>query len=454
MRAHERDAPWWARAAEWNAAGLLLAYAVMLFAHGAPPSLTDYANWTYQGVLLHRHMLGLPDATHDLKTYPVPNSAATVAIGLLTIAMPWMIAAKTWLCVQLLLSFVALRHLLRTTGGSAALWVIVPPVVFLNVNFWYGFMNFELGICWVMLTASILLRREREEQGGPVHDLVLGVVLLLAFFTHMIPFCFAALLVLLYAVQTRRYRVLGQIVPAGVASVWYLAGRYLLAGNADGQAGMVSTVRSYSAAFWAYKVNSYLKSFGFINPGSPSGSEEITLFGRAVFVVLLGVNLALCAALGWSMVRAARTAFRERAGERFVWIGVLTMLPLYLLAPGTALGISDPGSRVLQVALALALVLCGRGGGRLRLAGVCATVLGMTGMLLFARLGFERDAAISDGRPLPHAAVIFAHVPNHDQDLFYSALDRGEMDLPVFPTGMFLNQSKEPSPLVRDGSRR
>ena len=152
------------------AAGLLLTYAVILFAHRGPPSLTDYANWTYQGVLLRDHLLGRPDVAHVLKRYPVPNSAVTVGIGVLALVLPWMIAAKVWLCLQLGVSWVALRHLLRTGGGGAATWVVVPQAVFLNVNLWYGFVNFQLGICWVMLMASLLLRRVRGDGGRGLGD--------------------------------------------------------------------------------------------------------------------------------------------------------------------------------------------------------------------------------------------------------------------------------------------
>lgn len=440
------------RWSEWYAAALFFVYAVLLFAHASAPSLTDYANWTYQGVLLHNHLLGVPDSAHWLKLYPVPNSASTIGIGLLSFLLPWTAAAKMWLCLQLLLSFVALRHLMQTVRGSAALWFIAPTALFLNMNFWYGFMNFQLGLCWVILVASLLLRMDRQSEIRLGQESILGLLLLAAFFTHMIPFAFACLLLVLFSVQARRYRLLWQIVPAAALSIWYLLGRYLVSQNADGQAGMVASVRTFSGAFWAYKVNSYLKSFGFVNPGLPSGSVDITLFGRVLFSILFLVNAVLCAILAWFMIRAALSAFRERAPERFVWLAVVFMLPVYALSPGSALGVSDPGSRVLEVALAVAILMIRGRGAALRLAGVCASILGLAGMFLFARLVFSPGVPSSSGRPLPHHLVIFGHVPYNDQDYFYKALDRGDMSLPVFPTGMFLNQKQEPSLHKQDGS--
>jgi hypothetical protein len=422
------------RVAEWYGAGLLFAYAVVLFAHSVPPSMADYANWTYQGVLLARHITGFTDASHLLKPYPVPNSAATLGIGFFALFLPWVIAAKAWLCVQLLVTWYALRHLASTLGASAAVWSIVPQAAFLGVNWWYGFVNFELGIAWVLLTASLLLRRVRGVGG---RDAWIGVVLVLAFLTHMIPFAFCALLVLLYARQTGRWRVLWQVVPSAALSLWYLLGRYVLERDADGQAGMVSAVRNYSAAFWAYKANSYAKSFGFVDP---DGELAVRFFGLPLFLLLFAANMLVCALLAWIIFEAARRAFRDGAQERFLWTGVLVLIPLYLLAPGTALGVSDPGSRLLQVGLGLALVLGCRDDGRLvRIAAGLAISLAVSMLVLFVQYGFESRPPSSTAPAVPAAVGEFAHVPNSDQDYFYRALESGDYIQPVFPTGMFLN---------------
>ncbi len=423
--------------AEVFGAGLFLSYAALLFVHQGAPRMTDVANWTYQGVLLARHLQGIPDAAHVLKEYPVPNSAATLGIGLFALIVPWQMALKAWLCVQMGVTFAAIRHLARTVGASGVVWGIVPQTAFFGVNWWYGFINFELGLAWVLLMASMLLRRVQGEQG---RDWSLGVVLVLAFFTHMIPFAFCGLLVVLYAWQTRRWRTLWHLVPSVALSLWYLAGRFLEAGNADGQAGMVETVRDYSAAFWAYKANSYFKSFGFVNPSSSLGSMALPAVGRGAFVGLIVVDVLLAGLLGWLMVSRLLDALKTKAPERFLWVGMLIFLPVYLLAPGTALGVSDPGSRLLQTVLVVGALLVCRGGGRvLQAASVCGGVLSVAALLVFARV--QLGHPVPEGSlGLPRAVVQFAHAPFDDQDYFFGALARGDYGQTVFPTGMFLNR--------------
>ena len=430
------------RAAELFAAGLFLLYAVAVVAHAGGPSLTDYANWTYQGVLLREHLLGHLDTAHRLKPYPVPNSLTTVGVGLLALVLPWLMAAKLWLAMQLGLCFAALRYLLRAVAAPAVAWIVVPQAVFLNVNFWYGFMNFELGLAWVMVFAALLLRSQRGER-VPVR--VLAGMLVLVFFTHMIPFCFCVLLLALYAWQTGRWRDVLAAVPAMLLTVWYVLGRFLVAANADGQAGMQETMRNYSAAFWAFKVNSYAKSFGFVNP---SGFDQAVL-GRWTFYGLLAAEACLGAVVAWGLLRWAMT-IRNQPGRRFLCLGIASMVPVYLLAPGTMLGISDPGARVLQTGLALALVLCWEGlrGWLQTVAGCCAGALACSGLAMFL---LYPGVVLSPGSGAVtsvagKAAAQFARVPNDDQDYFYRALRDGDLRLKVFPTGMLLNYGAEPTP--------
>lgn len=216
-------------------AAAVLVFAVILFWHASLPVLGDYGEWSYHGALLRDVLRGRPDPGYLLKHYPVPNSLTTVGLGLLMLALPWKIAAKLWLCIELVLGLVCGYQLNRTSAGRDR-WMlfVLPAVVLCGINFWAGFSNFMFGLYFAMLLCAMLLR-------GVKSRWLYAVVLLFAFFSHMIPFAFACLALMLYALQTRRLRLLWQIVPGVLMTAWYMAGRFLLEGNADGQAGMESS---------------------------------------------------------------------------------------------------------------------------------------------------------------------------------------------------------------------
>lgn len=411
-------------------------YSLILLLHRRPPSLTDFSDWIYQGSLLAQHLRGIADPAHTLKHYPVPNSATTVGIGLLCLVFSWMWAAKLWLLLYLGLVLWTIHQFVKDHPGSELLWLIAPGTLFLNVNFWYGFLNFQIGLCLALLVVAGVLREEQREWK-------FGVMLLLAFFSHMIPFGFAATVLFLYAVRSRRPRLLLQFVPSAVATLAYLYGRFVLDRDADASVAMVSTVRSYSFEFWAYKINSLLKSGGLVNPASTTGSVALAQLGRPAFCLAVAADAMLCVCVLWIAVLQMRTALRQGGREVPVWWAVLIFTPVYVLLPGQALGVSDPGSRVLQVLLAVALMLSWRERLGLRIAAWPAVLLAALGVGLFAVDGYYPEPETAGGS-LARPLVTLGHVPNHGQDMFFDALDHRVMNLPVFPTGIFGGPAKRP----------
>jgi len=431
-------------AGELFAAGLFLAYAVVLFAHLSPPSLTDYANWTYQGVLLRAHLLGMADPLHALKPYPVPNSMATLGIGVLALVVRWQIAMKLWLCIQFAISFFALRHMAQTLRVGIVFWVLTPSTIFLNINFWYGFVNFELGLAWIILFASILLRlRQQPAADNRSWDWMLTGTLLLAFFTHMIPFAFCCLLLLAYAAQTARWRLLWNMLPSALLTLWYVAGRFLVGGNADGQTGMQASAKYLSSDFFIFKANSVFKSLGFVNP---SGAFWMT-WGIRVFSVALAVNLIFLLLLLWALTNVAFRAATVRSQFAFLWVSIAAMVPVCILLPGALLGISDPGARLLQCLIALALVLLGaQRSVAVSGSAACAAILTVIAFVAFARFAMTPHFVPIPETRLPRRLLLLSEVPYTDQNSFYRALDRGDLSLSVFPTGLFVNPAGVTTP--------
>jgi hypothetical protein len=394
--------------------------------------MQDYCDWTYEGVMLHDTIAGHPPPNAILKHYPVPNSLETVGIALLCFVFPAEVAAKVWILIYLGLTFLVSLYLYRSWRFSSPLLWLVVPGIFVGVDFWWGLVSFLLGVLWVMLLSGMLLRDINSRWKY-------AAVLVLAFFTHMVPFSMAMLLLFCFSIERRRYSLLWQALPGVALTIWYVLGRYFLGGNADGQAGMKSTVRYLSPAFWAFKVNTYLKSFDFVNPATSSKGLLAIRVGDVAFLLLFLLNLVIAAAFLYLIFASSRRAIRSRSEIRFFWIAVAMTLPLIVLLPGAALGISDPGARVLQSALWPALWLCAGNVRVLRVAAVAAVLLSCLNVWQWSTLVFAALPPVlsSDQSHLPSAISKFGQAQYSDRYEYYEALRRGDMSLPVWPTGMF-----------------
>lgn len=423
---------------------LFSVYAALILVHPLPPPLGDFADWVYQGALLSRHLHGLPEAAHTLKHYPVPNSTATLLLGLLAAAMPWAMAAKIFLCLQLGIAWCAIRCYARAAKSPGWIWLVAPSGFFLNVNFWFGLIAFQLGMALLFFFLAVVLR----EGTGRAHTLLKAGLLLLLFFTHMVPFTFACLVVVCGAVASRRVRALAMLVPSALLLLAYTLGRF---GSGDPDAQAVPRLPFESAAFFAaYKGNTLLKSFGFVNPGDLHGhSVSLGVLGEVGFLLLFLLNLLVCGGVLWMVAKEPPQVWRalgrmwysvNALGSREVlWLAVLICLPVYLVLPRAMLGISDPGSRVLQASLYAGLFLCCDGKRVGRLIGVAAMVMAAAGLFLFARVAFL-TASPAGSAALPGPVQRLAMVPYASVAGYYDSLDHRDFQTGVFPTGLFTNE--------------
>ena len=414
----------------------LLAFAAVLFAHAGLPVLGDYGEWSYHGALLRDVLAGHADAAYQLKHYPVPNSLTTVALGLLMTVLPWVIAAKLWLLAEAGLGLVCAWMLNRASPGRDGwmLWVLPGGVLF-GIDFWAGFSNFLFGVYFAMLFCALLLRGSRSRR-------VLSLLLVLVFFSHMIPFGFCCLALVFFAWQTRRPGLLWAMLPGLLLTFWYLAGRFLGQGDADAQAGMEDSTRYLSRTFLAFKANTYLKGWGLINPGLGAlDSVGVRVLGEPVFAALVVLDIGLGLLLLWLFWKNLRRAFKERTPDRFLWGTVAVFCCIFPAMPGALAGISDPGGRMLQVAVWAALVASAT---TRRWQGpalaVAATGLLASNLWLFATVAFQPSAlGVTTGR-LPERVRLFGHVYFADRAGYPARIDRGPMDLPIYPTALFLKR--------------
>jgi hypothetical protein len=408
-------------------------FAVVLFRSALPLILGDYAEWTYHGVLLRNVIQGHPDAAYLLKPYPVPNSLTTAALGVLMTAMSWQMAAKLWLMAEVLLGACCaweLQKSAKTVQGWKAF--LIPTAVLFGTPFWFGFMNFMFGTYLAMLLCALLLRRVESRW-------LYGALLVVLFVTHMVPYGFALALFALYAWQHKQWKLMLQTVPSLLLSAWYFAGRAMY-GDADGKAGMVSSVAWGTARFAVFKVNTYLKCWGMVNP-APNEQESILLrlVGEKIFALLLLADFVIALGLSVLLAMAAWKALREKTEQRFLWIAISLFFVVALLMPSEMAGLSDPGGRMMQVAVwtGMCVVVANRSWLRRTLACCAGTLLAVN---LFLVGTVARDAKMTGavGGSLPASARGFAHVYYTRRQDYYDSIAEGKMDREIYPTAMFL----------------
>ena len=240
--------------AQLYAAALFGIYAVVILLHPQPALLGDLSNWTYSGVLVSRHMHGVPDAFHSIRYYPVPNTLNTLLLAVLSYFMRWQLAVKVYLLLQLMLSYFAMRTLARAVHAPAWVWVVAPGAVFFGINFWYGLFAFQMGVCFVFILAAMLIRRLDTD----LPDWPIGAMLILLFFTHMVTFTLALVLVFFFALQVQRPRLLLQAVLPTLLAFVYAAFRFA-AGNPDSVVAPPRALRVGSALFWGVQAEHVCK---------------------------------------------------------------------------------------------------------------------------------------------------------------------------------------------------
>ena len=407
---------------------VVLTYMAVIMGARQPPPSVDYPDWVYQGVLFHGVLTGHPIPGYALKGYPVPNSLTTAALGLLDCAVPWEWAAKIWVCLYLGLAFAASRALALAGGREEWRMVVaLPGVLFLNLDFWYGHISFEIGLCLLLLLVAAMLRER------PVW--IVGLLLTVLFFVHMEACACATLLLVVWCWRQERWGRMWATAPVFVLTAWYAAGRYT-SGNIDGRSVTPAAYAWGSKAFLLYKANTFLKVFGYVNArAADGGSITEAIFGRFLFLWLLLAGCCLAMLCLWLVMS------RDEAESWLGWRGTLRWLALALVVlagvmPQVVLGVADPGSRLLLAAAAMAFLAV----RWKRPTGTAAAVLGVVlcgvNLLQFMRVEASPKMA-GAAKDLPGVVLGFGHVEPGERVRVYGKLRRGQMDEAVFQTGMF-----------------
>ena len=221
---------------------IFLVYTGIILTTKNPPAFVDYPDWVYQGVLFHRVLALHPVPGYGLKTYPIPNSLTTIGIGLLNTFVPWQWAGKLWICFYFGLAFFATIRLSRALHiNNNYLFLLLPGTVFLNLNFWYGHINFEFGVCVLLVFLAVLLEDKNRY-------MAYALLLILLFFIHMEACACGVLLFCCFCLDRKRKRLLLLMTPVFLLTVWYVFGRFT-SSNVDGDVAMSGQYRYGSLPF-------------------------------------------------------------------------------------------------------------------------------------------------------------------------------------------------------------
>ncbi len=396
-----------------------------------PPPFVDYPDWVYQGFLFHGVLTDHSFAGYALKHYPVPNSTTTIGLSLLDMVLPWQWAAKVWVCLYLSLAGFATWILSRTVGSDWRLFLALPGIAFLNLNFWYGHINFEIGVCLVIILLAMLLR-------GP--SILWTTLLLIAiFFTHMEACACALLMVGAWCFQRKRFKLLWACVPTVLLTGWYAAARFST-GNMDAKVSGGQSYRYASPPFLVYKVNMYFKTFGYVNACDLTGrSLSEIIFGRGLYLALIVASL--CIAVMGLLLIARFFAFQSDPARQAVRVFAGILLAISLLLPHTMLGTSDPGSRLLLMLISVTLFFIPWRQPAGTAVALLSVLFCMANLWQFAIV--SRDPAMfGHVRDLPEAILKYGHVEPATRLIYYERLGKGELDETIFPTALFLEDKR------------
>lgn len=477
--------------------GVPAAFSIAILLLPRPPLLRDYPDWVYQGMLFAKAVSGHPATHYVIKHYPVPNSLSTVGLGLLTLLVGWKLAAKLWLIVSVASAAFASLRLARALDADTDLtWLLLPGALFFGISFWYGTVNFNLGLCMFLWLAALLVE-------GCDKRVSLGTLLTLIFFTHMIVYAAAVVLLFAYVRQTKAWRLLPSVVPTLLLGAWYSVARsadkltdtrlavspmwhllpaiflcLLMLGIAEwrGRNGLSLIASRILAALGAVLLGGYiflrpfssgpgnysklgkiwmlctLKTsvlagmFGFVNSTDRyGGSQTLAITHVPCYIALVATDLAVMFLLLWKMWNSMREEARNPTRLGFLWDTVSVLLVAGLLTPGNVLGVISADGRILQLGIALVLFLVARSPDlRIKLIAAGCVVLALFSLGQYSviqRWPNMPGIALSKAGQAGRFPTVRVAIEDGDVQLSeYQALETNDENDWIFPTGLFENR--------------
>jgi hypothetical protein len=383
---------------------------------------------------------------------------------------------------------------------DGGLWWVLPVTLFLGQLFWFGAISFNIGLCLLLVLACLLYRQQER------HFVIAGL-LLVCFFVHLIVYASAMVMVLLYCMQYRRWKLWYVGLATVPLVVWYFAGRLLTHSNESehgyspashiavpclvalivlaigffkrrrsihrlaGPALVVLSALTLATALASALVPAadlsvrtlsnifvlQLKAlqpfmlFGFVNVSYVQVDERVFsaslhLLHTPVFVALMALDIFVGASilsdLAWMLfARQKRTEEETDANEsaaNFLWDFVTLFGLLYLFCPPNGLGVISLDMRLAQLGLVPALFLLARKKRTtLRYAAIPCSLLMISSVAQF----WVSQGQVHMEQSQMHLPLIFDHFGGVDPIVLlpqYDALRAGQLNHPIFATGIFV----------------
>jgi len=200
------------------------------------PPLYDYYHWVFQGHIVSRLLPFGPQAgdvfraTYELHWGPTPNLAAVLGIGLLSTAMPAIVAGRVFLTACVLVFGFGFARMTRAIQGRATAAEMLGFVWAYGFLTYRGYLSnlFSLGIAFFAIA-----RLERATRPGDAGPATREIALLSAFgvaiyFCHLMGWMVFALVVAVHALASlwrgerlRSLRIAAVVVPSLPLLAWF-----------------------------------------------------------------------------------------------------------------------------------------------------------------------------------------------------------------------------------------
>jgi hypothetical protein len=203
---------------------------VLIWAHRFLP-MSDYPDWMYEGSVAAELLQGKPPASYTFKHYPVPYAGTVALLGLLDFAFPPEVSGKVVLSLSIILLALSSTYLLKSLRRDADNPLLLIPLLFLfNTFFFWGELNYILGLSLFFLYCGYLFRRIYRSE--PINWWFAGSVSIALFFCHFLPYATAVLVTLILCFTESRTKLLRpfaiSFAPSIGLTIWYAIERWSL----------------------------------------------------------------------------------------------------------------------------------------------------------------------------------------------------------------------------------